>query len=156
MLQFVLGIGIAYFFLKEGSRTTSDQDEEPETSPEEEPTPQPEPTPEPMDFTRFASWSGEYTAGENVVWLYQAGIRFEDGSEEMDSSSYVVIGNSNHTAFLRSNSNRGTIDIPKELTGGSTDQKNVQVFSSIEQASARADELADDTPPDRDWETPYG
>lgn len=132
--------------LREGKSVQDEDKPEPEPTPE--PEPEPTPTPPSGDFTEFATWSGEYTSGENVVWTYQTGIRFDDGTEERSNTTYIVIGNPNHTRFLRSNSNRGTIDISKELTGGDKDQKNVQVFATIEEASERADELTN--PPERD------
>ena len=111
-------------------------------------------TPDPSEtkWTDTASWSGEEFStgpgGENVVWVYRRGIRFQDGSTEMDDNEYIVIGDKVHHNFLRSSSDRGTIDIPKRFTGGTTDQQNVQVFSSLETALAKADSLSNPEPTD--------
>ena len=136
----IVGFGIAYFLLKEAM----DRDTDPTPEPSPEPSPESSPTPDPSEtkWTDTVSWSGEYVAGENVVWTMQRGIRFQDGSTEMDSTIYIVIGNSNHTAFLRQSTSGGTINITKEESGGDTDQINVKVFPSLEEASAKADELA--------------
>jgi len=138
---FVAG-GLAWFFLRESGKskpkpTTPTPDVEPDVEPEDDGV---------VDFTKITSWAGEYSNGENVVWIYSTGIEYDDGTRKMNPDK-IVIGNAGHTAFLRSSSDYGTIDIPKERTGGDTDQKNVQVFSSIESASKKVDELANPTPP---------
>ena len=92
-----------------------------------------------VEFEDLTVWSGEGSVDQSVVWSYQMGIRKEDGSEEY-GNPYIVIGDSAHHNFLRSNSNRGTIDIPKERTGGSSDQRNVIVFASVQDALDRLNE----------------
>jgi len=111
------------------------------------------PTAPPLrEWTETAQWSGEYAAtgegGEQVVWFYRRGIRYTDGTAEFGDTTYIVIGNRNHTAFLSANSDRGTVDIPKELTGGEKDADNVIVFPDLASAEARADELANPAPVD--------
>jgi hypothetical protein len=76
------------------------------------------------------------------------GIRYADGTADFSSTTYIVIGDKGHTSFLRANSDRGTVDIAKEYTGGTQDMDNVVVFASLADAEARADELANPTPPD--------
>lgn len=134
-----VAVGLVWFFSKEaGSKP--------------KPKPKPEPTPEDdredqedgiVEFEELTRWSGEEVVGESVVWEYTTGIRLEDGTERFDSP-FIVIGDPAHHNFLRTNSNRGTIDISKERTGGSTDQKNVRVFSSIDQAVAYLEEKEDE------------
>lgn len=122
--------------------------------PDVEPTPTPEPggvpfTPDPSttEWTETASWSGEYAekgydGTERVVWMFRKGIRYQDGTTEMDDSQFIVIGNKTHTAFRSANSDRGTIDIKKEYTGGDKDSKNVLVYASIADAEAKVRELS--------------
>ena len=112
----------------------------------------PEERPDEQVWTKTARWSGEYSAtgegGDQVVWFLTMGIRYADGTADFSDTTYIVIGNKNHTGFLRANSDRGTVDIAKEYTGGTTDQDNVVVFASLADAEARADELANPTPKD--------
>lgn len=148
----VLMLGGLYLWLRDGDATpTPPMPEEDKEDPLDDDS-TPSPTPTPQKWTDTAEWSGEYIAtgpqGENVVWFYRTGIRYEDGTTEMSSTTYIVIGDANHHAFLRSNSNRGTIDIPKRFSGGSVDMKNVQVFSDLQTASDKADKLSN--PPPRD------
>lgn len=137
MIQLLVAGGIAYLLLREARKNPQE-----ESSPMEPTDPEPSPAPPSSDFTRFATWSGEASVGEDVVWTYQKGIRFKDGTEEMDSTVYVVVGNKNHTSFLRENSDRGTINIPKELSGGDVDMKRVKVFGSIQEAEDYLEEKA--------------
>ena len=142
--QFVaLGVGLWLIFRDPSKK---DDEEKPEPEPEEEKPTRPDPSE--TKWTDTVSWSGEYVAGENVVWTMQKGIRFQDGSTEMDSQIYIVIGNANHTAFLRSSASGGTINISKEESGGDVDMKNVRVFATLADAEAKADDLAN--PPERD------
>lgn len=152
--QFVaLTVGLWLIF-KESSK----KDKPEETLPDEGgipiPETEPETRPDPSEtkWTDTVSWSGEYVAGENVVWTMQRGIRFQDGSTEMDSTIYIVIGNSNHTAFLRNSVSGGTINISKEESGGDEDMKNVRVFATLADAEAKADDLAN--PPEADPNDP--
>jgi hypothetical protein len=112
----------------------------------------PEERPDEQVWTKTAKWSGEYattgTGGDQVVWFLTMGIRYSDGTADFSDTTYIVIGNKNHTAFLRSNSDRGTVDIAKEYTGGTQDIQNAVVFSSLASAEARADELANPAPYD--------
>lgn len=123
-----------------------------EISPDEPTAPDPAET----VWTDTSTWSGEYSAsgsgGEHVVWFYTRGIRYQDGSTEMDDTTYIVIGNKTHTSFGRANTDRGTIDIPMRFTGGTTDQQNVVVYSSLADAEAKADLLAN--PPASDPNDP--
>lgn len=130
-----IAAGLAYLFLR-------DRDERPEPTPEPTPEPEPEPSPEPTPtppttWTETARWSGEEVVdnwrGVNVVWLFEKGIRYTDGTAKFDPPK-VVIGNANHTAFIRSNSDRGTTDISKEESGGDVDMYNVNVYPSIQAA----------------------
>ena len=137
--------GIAWLLLREGK-----------DKPDVDPTPTPEPTPEPTPtrpdpsstkWTETASWSGEYAekgydGTERVVWILQKGIRFQDGSTEMDDSEFILIGNKTHTAFRTANSDRGTINIKKEYTGGDADVKNAIVYASLAEAEAKVRELS--------------
>ena len=102
------------------------------------------PDPSETKWTDTSEWSGEYVAGDNVVWAFRTGIRYQDGRAEWSSTTYYVIGDAAHHNFLRSNSDMGTIDIKWEYTGNPTekDSKNVVVFPTLEDASKRADELA--------------
>ena len=134
--------GIAYLLLREGK-------EKPE---EPTPTPTPDPTPTPTDpsttkWTETASWQGEYAekgydGTERVVWGLTMGIRFQDGSTEMGDTQYILIGNKTHTAFRTANSDRGTLDIKKEYTGGDKDIKNAIVYDSFATAEAKVRELS--------------
>ena len=112
----------------------------------------PEERPDEQVWTKTAKWSGEYattgSGGDQVVWFLTMGIRYADGTADFSNTTYIVIGNKNHTAFLRASGDRGTVDIDKEYTGGTTDQENVVVFASLADAEARADELANPTAPD--------
>ena len=134
MLVPVLVIGgIAFLLLREGEKTTT---------PDVDPTPTPEPTPEPTPtYDPTYTWSGEYAVsgpgGENVVWLF-----------DNDGQTYIVIGNKTHTSFLSANSDRGTFTIPKEATGNETDSKRVIAFATLEDASAKADEMSNPAPRD--------
>ena len=147
MIAPIVAAGIAYFLLRTPKVSPMPEDPSP-TTPDPSPT-----TPDPSEtkWTDTASWSGEEFStgpgGENVVWVYRRGIRFQDGSTEM-GDEYIVIGDKVHHNFLRSSSDRGTIDIPKRFTGGATDQQNVQVFSSLETALAKADSLSNPEPAD--------
>ena len=133
-----VGIGIAYLFLREGRSRPQDQtDPMPGGSDDEGGIPTP-PTTQPLEPR--SSWSIEGTVegyDESVVWL----ATFQD-FRGLPDGDFIMIGNKSHTSFLRSNSNRGTIDIPKEATGGSTDQKNVNVYPDLATAQARLEELA--------------
>lgn len=154
MLYPLVFAGAAYLLLRAAARP----DNKPEPLPEPEPEPVPEPAPEPMDYDEYATWSGEATVGENVVWTYQKMLRYSDGSTIKNGSEYIVIGNANHTSFLRANSDRGTVDIPARFSGGSADMDNVIVFPSIEAAVAELEE-EDDSPtsptdPQREPENP--
>jgi hypothetical protein len=141
----VVGVGIAYLFLREGrSKPQDDQEDEPLPggSGEEEGIPTP-PQLDPLDPR--SSWVIEGTVpgyDENVVWL----ASFQDFAGLPDGD-FIMIGNKAHTSFLRSNSDRGTIDIPKEATGGSTDQENVNVYPDLATAQARLEKLANPEPP---------
>ena len=140
MLGVLVVGGIAYFILSE----MKDRTDEP--TPDPSPAPEPTPQPDSLDFTEYAVWSGEASVGSDVVWTFQRMLRYSDGSTEKNGSEYVVVGNSNHTSFLRINSNRGSIDIPARLTGGEVDQENVMVFASIEDAVADLEEEDEDRP----------
>ena len=137
--------GLAYFFLKESDKANST-----DPMPEDEPTPGGDgdeegvPTPPSMDYTEYASWSGEEVVGESVVWTYQKMLRYNDGSTVKNGSQYIVIGNANHTSFLRANSDRGTVDIPARFSGGDVDMDNVVVFSSIQKAVDKLTEEPED------------
>ena len=150
MIQYAIAVGLAYWLLKGADRKAP----EPEPSPDPEPSPRPDPSE--TKWTETAVWSGESvfsgSGGENVVWIVQFGIRYQDGSTEMSDSEYILIGNKNHTAFLTANSDRGTLDIKKEYTGGDRDIKNAVVFPDLASAEARADELSN--PPARDPNDP--
>lgn len=138
MIQTLVGFGLAYLFFKNKNKDDAVVDDDDTT-----PTP-----PTPQKWTETAEWSGEYIAtgegGENVVWFFRSGIRYQDGTTEWNSTTYIVIGDKNHHNFLRSNSDRGTTDIKWELTGNpdKKDSKNVVVFKTLEEASKRADELS--------------
>tara|TARA_R110002012_G_scaffold312742_1_gene523734 strand:+ start:97 stop:690 length:594 start_codon:yes stop_codon:yes gene_type:complete len=148
MLAPVIAVGIAaWLLLREGKEKEGSAD------PEETPT-TPTPTkPEdssdlpPQTWTETASWSGEYAkkgydGTERVVWMLNMGIRFTDGTTEMSDTTYILIGNKTHTAFRRTNSDRGTVDIKKEYTGGDSDVKNATVYASLEAAEAEVDRLS--------------
>ena len=139
MLAPLVAIGLTLWLINQASAPGED-----EPKPDPKPEPEPRPDPSETEWTKPAVWSGEEVVGQDVVWTYQTGIRYQDGSTEMDSTVYVVIGNSNHTSFLRSNSDRGTIDIPKEMSGGDVDQQNVVVFGSIQEAVDRLNTPDDD------------
>ena len=81
-----------------------------------------------------------------MVWLYERYLVYDNGDRVKNGSSYVVIGNSNHTSFLRTNSNRGSVDIPARLSGGDVDMENVRVFASIEDAMQYLQDEEDDEP----------
>lgn len=133
--------GIAWLLLREGR-------DKPDVDPT--PTPEPEPTtpdPSTTEWTETASWSGEYAekgydGTERVVWVLKKGIRYRDGSTQMDDSEFILIGNKTHTAFRSANSDRGTIDIKKEYTGGDADVKNAIVYASLANAEAKVRELS--------------
>ncbi|MHC4950635.1 MAG: hypothetical protein ACYTEU_06570 [Planctomycetota bacterium] len=139
MIQTLVGVGIAYLFFKNKNKDDAVVDDD--TMPDDT-------TPTPQKWTDTSEWSGEYFAmgegGENVVWFYRSGIRYEDGTTEWSNTQYIVIGDKNHHNFLRSNSDRGTIDIKWEYTGNPSkqDSKNVIVFPTLEDAQKRADELS--------------
>ena len=123
-----VAVGLVWFFSKEAKAK-----------------PKPDPKPEDdreddqddgiVEFDELTRWSGEEIVGDSVVWEYTTGIRLEDGTERFDSP-FIVIGDAAHHNFVRSSVSGGTINISKDRTGGSTDQKNVRVFSSIEEAVA--------------------
>jgi hypothetical protein len=146
-----LGVGLWLIFRDPSKK---DDEEKPDLQPEPQPEDEMPTRPDPSEtkWTDTVSWSGEYVAGENVVWTMQRGIRFQDGSTEMDSTIYIVIGNSNHTAFLRNSVSGGTINISKEESGGDEDMKNVRVFATLADAEAKADDLAN--PPEADPNDP--
>ena len=144
--QFVaLGVGLWLIF-RDSQKKDDEEKPMPEPEPEEDKPTRPDPSE--TKWTETASWSGEYIAGSNVVWVFQTGIRYQDGSTEFDKE-YIVIGDKNHHNFLRSNSDRGTTDIKWELTGNpeKRDSKNVVVFATLADAQARADELAEPADP---------
>jgi len=153
--QFVaLGVGLWLIF-RESSKKAEQPDDEggaglPDYSDEEGiPTPETRPDPSETEWTETASWSGEYAkkgydGSERVVWILQTGIRYQDGSTEMDSSEYILIGNKSHTAFQSANSDRGTLDIKKEYTGGTSDVKNAIVYPTLQAAIDRVDELSEE------------
>jgi len=147
----VLMLGGLYLWLRDGDATpVAPKPEEDEDLPSGGiPT---IPDPSETKWTDTAEWSGEYIAtgpkGENVVWFYRTGIRYQDGTTEWSSTTYIVIGDKNHHYFLRSSSSRGTINIPKRFSGGPVDMKNVQVFASLQEAEKRADELSNPAEPD--------
>lgn len=161
MLQFAVAAGVAYFLLRGASRR-EDNSQEDENLPDPGGIPIPDRPPVDGDadgdgiveFEPLTRWSGEASVDDQVVWKYTTGIRREDGSEVFDQP-YVVIGNGSHTSFLRSNSNAGTIDIPKERTGGDQDMDNVRVFASIADAEEylnREEEPTSPTDPQREPE----
>ena len=65
---------------------------------------------------------------------------------KMDSSEYVLIGNKNsHRVSSRQNSDRGTLDIKKEYTGGTSDVKKTLLFyPDLQAAIDRVDELSEE------------
>lgn len=134
-----VAVGLVWFFSKEAKK----QDPKPDPVP----TPDPTPTPKPpiVEFDELTRWSGEEIVDDSVVWEYTTGVRYEDGTEEFDSP-YIVIGDAAHHNFLRSSVSGGTINIPKERTGGSTDQKNVRVFATIAEAVAYLNREPEDDP----------
>jgi hypothetical protein len=147
MMQ-LIPIGILAFLLLRDRTPKEDEEEQ-----EEETTPTPRPDPSETKWTETASWSGEYAkegydGTERVVWVMQTGIRYQDGSTEMDDTEYILIGNKSHTAFRSANSDRGTIDIKKEYTGGTSDVKNAIVYPDLDSAIAKVDELSE--PPSND------
>ena len=135
-----VAVGLVWFFSTEAKRAPK---------PEEPPKPEDPPVDGDKDgdgiveFEEVYSWSPEATVEDETVWTYQAGIIREDGSRRM-GQSYVVIGNSNHTAFQTSNSSRGSITIPKEAFGGDRSAKNVIVYSSVQAAVDKLEEEDDD------------
>jgi len=133
-----VGVGLAYLFLREGrSKPQDDREDDDQGSPDDGGIPTPPPQPQ---LEGKASWVIEGTVqgyDESVVWL----ATFQD-FRNMPDGDFIMIGNKAHTSFLRSNSDRGTIDIRKEATGGSTDQKNVVVYPDLATAQARLEELA--------------
>lgn len=144
----LIGIGAVYWLLrhdKDKGATTPQEEDLPPTGGI--------PTPPKQEWTETSEWSGEYIAtgpkGENVVWFFKQGIRYQDGTTEM-GKQYIVIGDKNHHNFLRSNSDRGTIDIKWEFTGNPNkkDSKNVQVFATLEDAEKKADALSNPAPRD--------
>ena len=143
MIPVVVGFGlVAWFLLRDG---TSKPDEPPSEDTDPDITPDPSTT----EWTETAEWSGEYAetgydGTERVVWVMRTGIRYQDGSTQMDSTEYVLIGNKNHTAFRSANSDRGTLDIKKEYTGGDADVKNAIVYASIAEAEAKVRELSEE------------
>lgn len=147
MINAIVPLGIAYLLFrnKDDKPTESQPDiDDDEGFPEERPDEQ--------KWTKTARWSGEYATtgegGDQVVWFLTKGIRYADGTADFGDTTYIVIGNKNHTSFLSANSDRGTTDIAKEYTGGSRDADNVVVFASLADAQARADELANPEPTD--------
>lgn len=155
MIWALLGIGGVYWLLRDEKKA-----KEEEVLPEPGGVPIPDTDdsgrsePEPQTWTETAEWSGEYIAtgprGENVVWFFRSGVRYQDGTVEWSSNTYIVIGDANHHFFLTQNSDRGSIDIKWEYTGNpdKRDSKNVTVFASLEEASKKADELSN--PPEDD------
>ena len=152
-----LGVGLWLIFRESSKKDKSDdgmtEDGLPDYSGDKEGIPTPDkpekPDPSETEWTETASWSGEYAkkgydGSERVVWILQTGIRYQDGSTQMDSSEYILIGNKTHTAFQSANSDRGTIDIKKEYTGGSADVKNAIVYPTLQAAIDRVDELSEE------------
>ncbi len=144
MINAVVPLGIAYLlFRNKDDKPTPDIDDDSEL---------PDERPDEQKWTKTAKWSGEYATtgegGDQVVWFLTMGIRYADGTADFSDTTYIVIGNKNHTSFLSANSNRGTVDIAKEYTGGSRDVDNVVVFASLADAEAKADELANPEPTD--------
>lgn len=141
-----VAVGLVWFFSKEAKK----QAPTPDPVPKPDPTPTPEPDPEDDDgiveFDKLTRWSGEEIVGDSVVWEYTTGVRYEDGTEEF-SNPFIVIGDAAHHSFLRQSTSRGAINIPKERTGGSTDQKNVRVFASIADAVAYLNEAEEPRDP---------
>ena len=154
-----VAVGLVWFFADQAKKSNAKPDDSPE--------PSPEPERPPVDgdadgdgiveFEEIYSWSPEATIGSETVWTFQKGIIREDGSREM-GNSYVVIGNSTHTEFLRQNARGGTINIKWEATGRTDkrDSKNVVVFGSVEDAIAYLEEEEEDDPtsPQRPEDTP--
>lgn len=150
MYQLVLVAGIAYFIFKEASsKDEPTPDVEPPTEdPTEDPTEEPSTPPGTQEVGReIASWSPEDSVGDEVVWTFQKGVQYKDGSRVM-GSTYIVIGDKMHHNFLRANARGGTINIKWELTGNPSqrDSKNVVVFGSIEDALAYLEEEDEDDP----------
>ena len=149
MINAVVPLGIAWLLLRNKEDKVTDPTLDPDIDDDSE---LPEERPDEQVWTKTAKWVGEYattgTGGDQVVWFLNMGIRYADGTADFSSTTYIVIGNKNHTSFLRANSDRGTVDIAKEYTGGTQDMDNVVVFASLADAEARADELANPTPPD--------
>ncbi len=146
MLAPVIAVGIAAWLLLRDQDKSSDSDDNSEV--DDTPT-KPEDSSDlpPQEWTETASWSGEYAkkgydGTERVVWFFTTGIRFTDGTTEMSDTTYILIGNKNHTAFRRTNSDRGTVDIKKEYTGGDSDVKNATVYATLEAAEAEVDRLS--------------
>lgn len=148
MLAPVIAVGIAAWLLLRDQEKPEGSDDRPEG--DDTPT-KPEDSSDlpPQEWTETASWSGEYAkkgydGTERVVWMLNMGIRFTDGSTEMSDTTYILIGNKNHTAFRRANSDRGTLDIKKEYTGGDSDITNAIVYSSLQEAEAEVDRLSEE------------
>ena len=124
MMQIVVLAGLAWFLMRDSEGNENGQDDPP--------TP---PTPPVQTSTDIERWSGEHVAsgpgGDYVVWFYETGIRYADGTEEYDPVK-IVIGNPQHDGFLAAS------------VGGITigDSNNVQTFSDLETASAKADLMA--------------
>ena len=98
---------------------------------------------EPRELEPTAVWSIEYLVegyDSNVVWQ----LDVKDHRVTPDGT-FFVIGNTNHTGFLRSSTSNGTINIPSAVSGGS-DSDNVNVYSDLASASAKLDLMAN--PPD--------
>jgi len=148
MIQFVVAAGLFLWLMQE----SKDQGSDPKPAPKPDPEPSPEPSPEPpvQEWTETSEWSGEYIAGNNVVWTFRKGIRYTDGTAEFDNTQYIVIGDKNHHNFLTQNSSNGAINIKWEFTGNPSkvDSKNVVVFPSMAAAEKKADELANPKPAD--------
>lgn len=147
---FVIAGGL---LLKLRERMGDDKDKpiDPPTTPDDDDGATPA-APPLREWTETAQWSGEYATtgegGDQVVWFLKKGIRYTDGTAEFGDTTWIIIGNKTHTAFLTANSDRGTVDIKKEYTGGDKDVKNAVVFDSLASAEARADELANPAPYD--------
>lgn len=157
MIDWIILGGLAYLLIKDRDKVKQEEEEE-ELNPGGIPIPDDtggRSDPSETVWTETSSWSGEAITtgpgGDNVVWFFKSGIRYQDGSTDW-GQEYIVIGDAAHHNFLRSNSDRGTVDIKWEFTGNPNkqDSKNVIVFATLEEAIARAEELSNPEPEDDD------
>ena len=118
MIEGLILAGIAWWLIKDQPDRDQDQDQDNDQDQD--------------DLLGVYTWEQGYSNEDpdSVVWKFNK-----------ENLVYWVIGNLDHSSFVRSTSQIGTINIPASQSGGSSDMVNVQVFSGQDTAADKLDDM---------------